>query len=188
MQNQIIKDASIATICGIDPGSDTMGICVMQFNVINLQIVKTHAFTVHGSRMGGNDWLTINYGDRFRRIANLKENLLNVFRQTEPLTIAVEAPFMNMLRPQAYGVLMEVMAAIRSAISEYDLWLDPYLIDPSSVKNAVGAPGNAKKEIIRQCIMNLNYLNSTVDLSLLDEHSLDAIAVALTRFKRLIGV
>lgn len=177
--------SSIATIVGIDPGSDTVGIATMDIDVVSREIISTNAFTIMGSRLGNNEWVSELYGDRFRRIAGIRDYLIRFFHQTQPLSIAVEAPFFNHFRPQAFGVLMEVMSMINSAVLAYDMWQVPYRIDPSSVKNAVGASGGAKKEAVREAILRLPNLNSLVDLTLLDEHSLDAVAVAYCRVARL---
>jgi len=179
--------SSCVNLVGIDPGSMCAGVCVMSIDVETESILSTNAYTLHLDRLGGNEWISENIGDRFKRIAKMKEILLNIFHQTKPLCIAIESPFFNRFRPQAYGVLMEVMSGIREAVSTYDLWMPPYLIDPSSVKNAVGAGGAARKEVVQAMILNLTDLNPIVDLRTLDEHSLDAIAVTYCRYKRLFG-
>ena len=177
--------SSQATLIGIDPGSTCVGICTMQVDLLTEQIISTYAYTLHLDKLGGSDWMSDNYGDRFKRIAKLKECLYLIFQENSPLCISIESPFFNRFRPQAYGVLMEVMSSIREAVYVYDMWMIPYLIDPSSVKNAVGAHGAAKKEVIQAMILNLTDLNPRVDLKSLDEHSLDAIAVNYARYKRL---
>lgn len=181
--------SSIAKVIGIDPGSETLGVGIMSFDTVSQAILRTDAFTVFGSKLGGNEWLGFLHGDRFQRIAQLSQNLTHLFRQEVPLAIAVESPFFNHLRPQAYGVLMEVMAAIRQAVWDYDPWHELYLIDPSSVKKAAGVLGNANKDTMREAIRILSpQLHLTCDVDLLDEHSIDAVAVAYCRYKRLFGV
>lgn len=60
-------------------------------------------------------------------------------------------------------------------------------IDPSSVKNAVGAKGNAKKEVMAEQLLTLeNILLSDRPLRELDEHSVDAVAVAYSAYKNLV--
>lgn len=176
--------SSLATIMGIDPGSNTLGISLISVDVVERRIIATHAHTITGERLGGSEWVAALHGDRFRRIDNLGQYLHAYLCKHAPLCVAVEAPFFNPRRPYAYGVLMEVMAEIRAIVRLYDYWQTPYLIDPSSVKNAVGAPGNAKKEVVRDAIFEITELNPIMDLGTLDEHSLDAIAVAYTRVQR----
>ncbi len=176
--------SSCATFVGIDPGSTCVGISIMKVDLISETILSTTAYTLRLDRICGSDWMSDLYGDRFRRIRKLKECLHQIFQELNPLSIAVESPFFNRFRPQAYGVLMEVLSAIREAVYTYDMWMAPYMIDPSSVKNAVGAHGAAKKEVIQAMILNLPDLNPLMNLRDLDEHSLDAIAVNYCRFKR----
>ncbi len=183
-----VGGTSLTTIIGIDPGSDTVGICIMKVDVEKQLITSTQAFTIHCSNLGGSEWNAELHTDRFRRIQNLKRVLASLFKREEPTSIAVESPFFNHFRPQAYGVLVEVMTSIRHSVIEYDQWLCPYLIDPSSVKNAVGAAGYAKKDAMFLAVKALssviNLINKIDDL---DEHSIDSIAVAYTRVMRLFG-
>jgi Holliday junction resolvasome RuvABC endonuclease subunit len=157
----------------------------MSVDLIQESILSTYAYTIHLDRVPGSEWTSESLGDRFKRIASLKECLFGILQQTTPLCVSVESPFFNRFRPQAYGVLMEVMSSIRETVFCYDAWMVPYLIDPSSVKNAVGAHGAAKKEVIQAMILSLPDLNPVVDLRSIDEHSIDAIAVNYARFKRL---
>lgn len=179
--------SSCASLIGIDPGSTCVGISIMKVDVVSELILSTFAYTLKLDRLGGSEWLGDLYGDRFRRIGNLKACLFQLFQQENPLCITVESPFFNQLRPQAYGVLMEVMSGIREAVSSYDMWHVPYPIDPSSVKNAVGAGGGARKEVVHAMVLNLTDLNPLVDLRTLDEHAIDAIAVNYARYRRLFG-
>lgn len=179
--------SSCATLIGIDPGSTCVGVCIMKVDVVTRLITSTEAYTLHLDKYGGDEWLSELYGDRFKRINKLKQCLISIFQIHSPLHIAVESPFFNRFRPQAYGVLMEVMTAIREAVYAFDMWMSPYLIDPSSVKNAVGAHGAAKKEVIQAMTLNLPDLHPIVDLRTLDEHAIDSIAVDYCSYKRLFG-
>lgn len=178
-----------AEVVGIDPGSESLGLAIISFDIETLQIVSTQARTFVASKMFKDDtWLAQIHGQRVCRIKHLQETLIEIFNSVDPLFIACESPFYNPRRPNAYGVLVEVLDAIRNAVMEHDSWKSLYLIDPPTVKKSVGAPGNADKikmyEII--CSMdNLNPLND-LDLSSLDEHSIDAIAVAYCKYKTIL--
>jgi Holliday junction resolvasome RuvABC endonuclease subunit len=86
---------------------------------------------------------------------------------------------------------METVFAIRTAARNYDESLALDLVDPPSAKNAVGAPGNAKKEQVyaamHKMLDALVYDKTEYDLefSKLDEHSVDALAIAFWRMKKL---
>lgn len=178
-----------ASIIGIDPGSETLGLAVLEFDIDTLQIVSSRAQTFVGSKMYQQDnWLSTCHSARVARIQTHKDNLISIFRQVDPLQIACESPFYNPRRPNAYGVLVEVLTMIRNAVIEYDVWKSLYLIDPPTVKKSIGAPGNADKNKMMECICNLPGLNfmDPVGLQNIDEHSVDALAVAYCRYLNLV--
>lgn len=180
--------SAIVPIIGLDPGSDTLGTGTIWYNLDTDSIERTEAKTFVGSRMARESWDTGIHGDRLGRIFWHESNLLRMFQIAQPFSIASESPFFAMRRPQAYGALMEVVTAIRNAVRAYDAWKVLNLIDPPTVKNAVGAKGNAQKDEVKQKLLglpNLNYVGE-VPLHLLDEHSVDAVAVAYCQLQRLL--
>lgn len=170
-------------ILGIDPGSETLGVSCLVIEPVSLQIVSTQAMTFIGSKLNMNAWMESVHSARFARIDAHKENLKQLFTLTRPVCVVCESPFYNPRRPQAYGVLVETLDAIRHAVWEYDQHLGLNLIDPPTVKRSVGAKGNADKDVMKQSVCALTDLNyqGQVPLSLLDEHSIDAIAVAYSK-------
>lgn len=177
-----------ASIIGIDPGSETLGVAVLKFDVETMEIVSTTAQTYTGSRMySANNWQSETHGDRCARINAHKENLTNIFFHEEPIQICCESSFYNRLRPNAYGVLIEVLDAVRQAVIAYDVWRKLYLVDPPTVKKSVGAPGNADKFVVKAAVMRLPDLRyqGQFGLDVVDEHSIDAMAVAYCRFQEL---
>lgn len=178
--------SSVATIIGIDPGSETLGIARIDFDVVTLDIVRTTSKTFVGSKLEGmNWWLAQTHSERFARIEAHKQNLKNILFDCSPIIVACESPFYNSLRPSAYGVLVEVLGALHQACFEYHPDLAFTLIDPPSAKKAVGAKGNAKKEQMREAVLVLHDLKfqGPVSLGLLDEHSIDAIAIAYSKLQ-----
>lgn len=178
-----------ATIVGLDPGSENLGFATLEFDIETMTIIKTTACTIIGSKlMRHNTWSIELHGERLSRIKALKTALLNLLLESKPIQIGCESPFFNMRRPSAYGVLIEVLLAIKEAVQEYDSWKIVYLIDPPTVKKSVNAPGNGDKIIVKQNILALTDINyqGITPLEKLDEHSLDAIAVAYCKFKDLL--
>jgi Holliday junction resolvasome RuvABC endonuclease subunit len=164
---------------------------VLGFDLTTFDIVFSDAWTLIGKKLAGKDrWITDLHGERNGRIRAIEEELLRIFNYYQPLLIASESPFINSKFPQAGLALTVVVCAIRQAVMNYDLWKSLDLIDPPTVKMAVGAPGNAPKEIVKEKIMqlpNLNYVGTT-PIALLDEHSIDALAVAICRLRTLLEV
>ena len=178
-----------ASIVGIDPGSETLGLSIINFDIDSFKIESTYAQTFIGSKMfDADNWLSVIHSPRVARINSHKENLVKIFNSVNPLVIACESSFYNPRRPNAYAVLIEVLTAVREAVMEYDIWKPLYLIDPPTVKKSVGAPGNADKVKMLECVCNLTQLNYSGDVPIqeLDEHSIDAIAVAYCKYVNLI--
>lgn len=179
----------IINILGMDPGSHSLGVAVISIDITTLRIVNSIAWTLDGKKLAGkDDWVTQLHGERNGRVHALENELLEIFRYFQPLEIASESPFINSKFPQAGLALTVVICAIRSAVMHYDLWKELHLVDPPSVKMAVGAPGNAPKEVVKEKVMqlvDLNYTGST-PIHLLDEHSIDALAVTYCRYRKLL--
>ncbi|WP_250539005.1 MULTISPECIES: hypothetical protein [unclassified Caballeronia] len=176
------------SIVGIDPGSLHLGTAVLHIDLASRQITRTTAHTLnalHVSQPPEALWTSRLFGERLGRIASLEDALLALFEDVEPFMITCEAPFINLRRPQAHGPLMEVICGIRQAVMRYDAWKPLYLIDPASVKNAVGAKGNADKDGMKWALLRLTNLHYDGDITLksLDEHSIDAIAVGYAHWK-----
>lgn len=177
--------SSIASIIGIDPGSSNLGIGIIYYDVKTFQIVGSKAFTLNGAKLGKGSWVTKIHGDRAGRINALGEALLQVILNEEGVTdIVSESPFMSRFA-QAFASLTEVVAEVRRVIINHFPWLTLHLIDPPSVKNAVGAKGNADKDEVKTAISNLPgfVYNDPDEFMFLDEHSTDALAVAYSRYK-----
>lgn len=177
-------------IIGIDPGSTNLGVGIIYFNTHTLEIIGNEAFTFNADKLNGNEWLIDNHGDRVQRIYRHRDNLITLFNRLNPLVVVSESPFINMRMPGAYGALTEVVYAIRQAVIEYNINTPFYLIEPSNVKKAIGAMGNAKKDIIKLCLLNNVVLRKTALLNLeqLDEHSVDALCVAYGQYRKYKGI
>lgn len=171
-------------IIGIDPGSTTLGVGVITINTETDAIVSTEAFTLHADKISGYTGLEESHGDRIRRLAVLTDTLEVVFFRYNPVMIGSESPFYNRFRPNAYGVLVETIGAIRAAAMRYSSTIVPRMIDPPTVKNALGAKGNAKKEAVQAALLKLEGMHPVIPFTELDEHSVDAIGVAYACYKR----
>lgn len=177
----------IANVIGIDPGTQSLGLCCISFDVDTLAITRVHAETFIGDKLNPDECLSQIHSDRFARIEAHKNNLVKQFNIYNPNWIICESPFFNTKRPQAFSALVEIVNAIRYAVVEYDNITRLELIDPPSVKKAVGAAGNAKKDGVMAAILNIDELclNSTRPMAMMDEHSIDASAVCYYKFNEI---
>ena len=175
-------------IVSLDPASDSLGCAVLTVDAVSFEIVSTEATTFRGSKLARQlEWVLQLHGERIARIAAHEKNLLRIFKELQPFDIVSEAPFMGRF-PAAYGALVEVICAIRRAVACYDQWKELNLIDPPTVKLSVGAEVRGGKDSVRNAILGMadkiRYAG-TVPLEMLDEHSIDAIAVGICRLQQL---
>jgi len=179
------------TLIGIDPGSHNLGVGILEVDIVSLEIVSSSGKTYSGAKLGKNTFYTETHGDRAGRIRGHRENLSRIFRIAQPYMVASESPFSNRKHPQVYGVLTEVVEAIRGALFDYDQTKSLLMIDPPTVKNGMGAPGNCGKDVMREKLLGLTDLSydGFIPIEQLDEHSVDGLAVArclLARIRNLL--
>ena len=181
-----MKNDNHFNLIGIDPGSDKLGIACLKIDLDTLEILESTANTIIASKLvSDQSFFAQVHSYRTARIYRLKEEILKYFNKIQPSVISCESPFFNPRRPGAFQPLVEVLAMIKDAVIEYDLWQPLFLIDPSSIKNSVKAPGNADKDRMKVAVLALNDLKFDGDIEKLDEHSIDALAVAYCRLKHL---
>lgn len=173
----------LACIVGLDPGTETLGVGIITFDVRTLWIEKTTALTLKGSKCRMNPSMIESHSERFARIDTLGLNILDILHYHKPIAVVCESPFFNSKRPQAFSALIEATAMIRYTVWRYDPSIGLCLVDPPSVKQAVGAKGNAGKDDVQKAVLTIGELNyqGLLPLSSLDEHSIDAIAVAYSK-------
>lgn len=179
----------IVTILGLDPGTNTLGLGWINFDVQTLSIRDTQSLLLVADKMNPDPFYAEVHCDRHARLQVLYNNILEMLHYLRPVCIVSESPFFNSLRPNAYQALIETVEMIRHCVDAFDRYKSLNFIDPPSVKRSVGAAGNAKKDEVQRRVVALPELNyqGSIPLSLLDEHSIDAIAVAyskLTEFRR----
>ena len=181
--------SNVAVIVGLDPGSFKLGVSVLCFDLVTYQIISTEAWTLDGVKLArDNPWVTEIHGELEGRLFAMRDALSTTLHYFQPLLVASEAPFISKKFPQAGLVLTRVVSAVRQAVMRYDVWKSLDIVDPPTVKMAVGAPGNAPKEVVKEKVMllpGLNYIG-TVPLGSLDEHSIDALAVSYGRYRKLL--
>jgi Holliday junction resolvasome RuvABC endonuclease subunit len=174
----------IARIIGIDPGTNTFGVAELSFDVVSLEVVNVTAATLVAAKHTKDFWSNEIHGDRFSRLSWLGEQLLEIFHVSDPFRVAIESPFFSRLHPNAFEPLVETKCLARRTLARFTAWKSLHEYDPPSVKNAVGGKGNADKNKMKElvCGLNLPY-SGNCSINELDEHSIDAIAVAICAFQ-----
>lgn len=172
---------------GIDPGTETLGVCITSLCPYTSQITNINAFTLVASKTRHFDKNLANYQDhKLARISALRDSVMDLIVLHSPILVASEAPFYNMRRPNAYAPLVETLLVIRESLLKYNRLLPLLAIDPPTVKKAVGAKGNADKDEVKKALVkyfkDLKFNNK--ELENLDEHSIDAICVCFCALKQ----
>lgn len=180
-------DLSPLRILGIDPGTDTLGASVLDVHLHDSTIHLAFTNTFRGSQLA-KEYRHVSdvHGDKIARLKAHEDNLYYFMRAWCPHEIISEAPYMGRF-PAAYGALVQCMDAIRNAVIRYDWNMRLFTADPPTVKNAVGVGGKSGDKSLMQAaifrmIQNGIILNPHgLDVTVLDEHSIDSIAVAYVR-------
>lgn len=183
------NDPAPLRIIGIDPGTDTLGVSVLDVCLASNRISLTAARTHSGSSMAKDyRWLSSVHGDKAARLRAHEENLFSLFSQFQPHEIVSEAPYLGRF-PSAYAALVECLNAIRQAVIRYDYRMPLITVDPPTVKNALGVNGKSGDKSLMsrgvQQLISSGILHNPlgIDVGVLDEHSVDSIAVAYVRAK-----
>lgn len=163
------------------------GVSTLSFDVLTLKVVSIKAMTINAGKLAKDPLMAAVMGDRFRRISLIGEVLTDLLEELEPLGISCESPFFNPGRPNAFAPLVEVLTEVKKSVSSHSRLKPLYLIDPPTVKKAVGAEGRGVggKEAMKDAFRKLTELTPLFDppLESLDEHAVDASAVAYCLYK-----
>lgn len=175
-------------IIGIDPGTDTLGVAVLDLDLLNGQISLVEARTFDGTQLA-RPYSAIAgvHGDRQARLLAHEDNLYGYFNYIQPHSVIAESPFMRKF-PAAYAALTECIVHIRRGLMRYDAFMALHMVDPPTAKKAVGAVAKgSNKDGVKTAILKLPTLLNPyrIDIAALDEHSIDAIAVGYVRAQEL---
>lgn len=177
------EDPTRYRIIGIDPGTMMLGISVLEVDLATREVALLAVYTFDGVQLARRFHnVSEVYGDCASRLMAFEEHLLVFFDEVQPHSIIIESPFFKRF-VQAFAALTDCISHIRRAVYRHNRFLPIFTIDPPSAKMAIGAPGNATKDQVKEKLATLSNLSNPngIDLSLLDEHSTDAIAIAYSR-------
>lgn len=171
-------------IVGIDPGTNTLGVAAVDVDLVTKEIVLLDARTFDANSLLYAYGNTVQWhGERVARLLAHEDTLYGYFRYLGPHSIISESPYMGRF-PQAFAALTECLTAIRRAVMRYDTFKPLLLVDPPTAKLAVGVKGKGStKDDVKNGVLSLRDLLNpdNIDIRNLDEHSIDAIAVAISR-------
>lgn len=172
-------------ICGIDPGTNHVGFSSLVLNPSTLTIDSIWCATLRVDRL--EDYQGFDpeaHSERVEKLLKIRHAVTRLLNHWNPVHLSCESPFYNRLRPGAYGPLVESVLMIKLAAYEYNANLPFMPLEPSLVKKTLGAGHIADKDKVKQTILSHPVLTGfNYPLEGLDEHALDALAVAYTYWK-----
>ena len=178
----IPNEYHIVNMVSIDPGLNTCGIALYRLDTIKKEIVSIEAFTIYVDNLNDDTGLIEDITtERFIKIIKLCNAIKRIIKEVDAKVVVSEAPFYNRFMPMAYGALLEVVSNINRSVYEVNnsIIFDSYA--PQLVKMSIGAAGIKGKDVIKDKIRE-SILHSKIlgNYEMLDEHSIDAIAVGYT--------
>lgn len=173
------------TVLGIDPGTSTLGVSVLSWDMESPRYRVEHAFTLKATNNSeGYRSIEELHGGRMARLQQHYDELLYYLHHFRPQAVIAESPYQGRF-VQTFAALTECLTVVRQALVAYDAQLPLYQVEPNVAKMAAGVDLSAmrrmkdKKEVVRHALTLRQDLEWAVDLQALDEHAVDATAVGL---------
>lgn len=172
-------------LLSIDPGTTFCGIAISHMEDSQLVIKYTESISINHLPKTLEDKADyLKYGARFWRIKKIIDAINVIVPNFDIDHIAIEGPFFNPGRPQAYAALVEVIYAIKSSVA-YPNKLSTIIVEPLLVKKHFAHKHMAKKEDMMTALSS-RLLDESISMSVLSstlsEHEVDAVAVAFCYF------
>lgn len=172
-------------VCGVDPGTNHVGFSSLVLDPDTLAIQRVWATSLRVDKLP--DYLGYDptaHTERVEKLLKIRQAVVKLLKHWGPRHLSCESPFYNRLRPGAYGPLVESVLMIKLAAFEHNPSMSFSPIEPSVIKKAVGAGHISDKYAVKAAILKHPVLSSFgYPLEDLDEHALDALAVAFAYWK-----
>ena len=168
-------------VVAVDPGTSHLGLAVLDWEWGTDLAEVVWADTVHIADENSPGSFSEVCGNRDYRLKLLYERWVEFLRVANPTFVATETPFMRRRKLSAYESGVELQKMLREGLWEVYPGKQLHGFMPIIVKAHVGvdARGTDKSDMYRAVVAM--YKDSTLaDLKVLDEHSIDAIAVGTT--------
>jgi len=161
-------------IMGVDPGSRTLGVCMMELSPeLDIVSVSTHNVIIDSE---DNVSMCENIVYRMRKLRFIIQSLYTIYN---PAIISMESSFINASRMGAVIPLTKSIALLESVLNELDRFIKMTTIPPSVIKKVFKARQKGK-EAVTEALENNSELSHLVDVNKMSEHEIDATAIAFT--------
>lgn len=168
-------------IFGVDPGKNT-GIAIINVNIDNLTINNIETIRLKL------DKTTYEYNfDFINNIFYLKDFLLKMLNNYNPVAIGYETAFINTKFPNAIGQLSQYTCILDMVSREHNPFIKVYRYAPMLAKSlfnkSVG--GKADKSDMLNALKCNTELISFVNLDIITEHEVDAVAIGYITLQKI---
>ena len=163
----------------IDPGTETLGVAVLGYDVVTNAVGVIAGITLHGERLARRNLVAFLHGDRFARNMALRAGVLDICREYQPHAATIESPWLGKFA-ETFAALTECCLVCKEAVYEYDSTMLLHRVDPPTAKAAVGAVTTKadRKGPVRDAVLELGLSCSRYfEMHAFSEHVIDAIAV-----------
>ncbi|ANZ48389.1 hypothetical protein BIZ78_gp186 [Erwinia phage vB_EamM_Caitlin] len=165
-------------IVAVDPGTSHLGLAVLDWEYGEAQAEVVWAHTVHAVDPTHDSGFGEYVGRRDARMVFLQEKWAEFLRLATPTFVCTETPFMQRAKLSAYESGVELQLMLRRTLWQVYPGMSLHGFNPIIVKSFVGVEAKGTdKTHMRAAVMKLYADHSLIDLSVLDEHSIDGIAV-----------
>lgn len=168
-------------IVAIDPGSKTLGLCLITVNLDTGTITVNDILTysAHEAIRYYPDWMLEAHGEMRCRLHAHRRRLKNVLEGFRPHAVAAESAYLGRFAA-SFESLTEGLSMVRGVVYDYDPTMSLVMVAPATAKQHVGAPGNGSyKDEVREGVLNYPGITWEVDPSAIDEHSADSGAIGI---------
>jgi Holliday junction resolvasome RuvABC endonuclease subunit len=169
-------------ILAIDPGTRHTG-----FSIVHYTLNKPPELLFVETLNIDHELDTLKYvntlhGERFCRILAVCKQFSKLLLAYVPNLIACEQCYYSGIA-NPFATLTSLICALKLEAYNIDESLEFHMVEPSIVKQYVGVKGNTgDKELMRNAVSKLDMVN--LDVNILDEHSIDSIAINVTAYNR----
>lgn len=175
------------TILSVDPGTQNLGLTASIADFKNREFEVITSQTIDIDRLVNiNNAHLVEVYNKYSVMMDVVYSLIyEAVKQYNPDWVICESPYMNSRFPLPYALLTLCTQTINKAVKDYSTSIGFSLVDPASVKKEIGAKGNSgDKTAVKTAILTHPAIVSNIDLSLLDEHSCDSIAIGYYGFSQ----
>ena len=165
-------------LVAVDPGTSHLGLAVLDWEYGKDQAEVVWAETVHARDPTHDSGFGEYVGRRDSRLVYLEEMWAEFLRLARPTFACTETPFMQRAKLSAYESGVELQLMLRRTLWRVFPGMSLHGYNPIIVKSFVGVEAKGTdKTHMRAAVMKLYANHSLIDLSTLDEHSIDGVAV-----------